>query len=121
VHFLQIWILPDRTGLPPGYEQRSFDLEQKNGTWVLVAAPDARGGALKVHQNAELSLASLAAGQDLSLSLKPGRRAWLQIARGRVTLNGSALEAGDGAAVSEEGTLALKAIDDAETLLFDLA
>ena len=121
VHFLQIWILPNRTGLQPGYEQRSFDLKRKIGTSLLVAAPDARDGALKIHQNAELSLALLAAGEDLSYSLKPGRRAWLQIARGKVTLNGSALEAGDGASVSEERTLTLKAIDDAETLLFDLA
>jgi quercetin 2,3-dioxygenase len=121
VHFLQIWILPSRTGLQPGYEQRSFDLEQKRGSWMLVASPDAREGALKVHQNAELSLALLAAGEELSYSPKPGRRAWLQVARGKVTLNGSDLEPGDGASVSEEETLTLKGIDHAEILLFDLA
>ncbi len=71
VHFLQIWILPNQSGLKPGYEQRSFDLEKNSGSWVLVAAPDARDGAVKVHQDAELSLAVLPEGQTLSYSLKP--------------------------------------------------
>jgi len=121
VHFLQIWIMPNETGLKPGYEQRSFDLEKKSGSWVLVAAPDARDGAVKVHQDAELSLAVLPKGEELTYSLKPGRRAWLQVARGKVTLNGSALETGDGAAISEEKILEVKALEDAEILLFDLA
>jgi hypothetical protein len=121
VHFLQIWILPNEAGLKPGYEQRSFDLEKNSGTWVLVAAPEARDGAVKVHQDAELSLAVLPRGEKLTYSLKPGRRAWLQVARGKATLNGSALEAGDGAAISEESVLDLRALEDAEILLFDLA
>ena len=121
VHFLQIWIIPDKTGLKPGYEQRSFDLEKNSGSWVLVAAQGARDGAVKVHQNAELSLAVLPKGEELSCSLKPGRRAWLQVARGRVTLNGSALEAGDGAAINEENALEITALEDAEILVFDLA
>ena len=121
VHFLQIWIMPNETGLKPGYEQRSFDLEKNSGSWVLVAAPDARDGAVRVHQDAELSLAVLPKGKELTYSLKPGRRAWLQVARGKTSLNGSALEAGDGAAISEENLLEVKAREDAEILLFDLA
>jgi redox-sensitive bicupin YhaK (pirin superfamily) len=121
VHFLQIWIMPNETGLKPGYEQRSFDLEKNSGSWVLVAAQDAREEAVRVHQDAELWLAVLAKGEELTYSLKPGRRAWLQVARGKVTLNGSALEAGDGAAINEENALEITALEDAEILAFDLA
>jgi redox-sensitive bicupin YhaK (pirin superfamily) len=121
VHFLQIWIIPDKTGLKPGYEQRSFNLQKNSGSWVLVAAPDARDGAVKVHQDAELSLAVVPKGEALTYSLKPGRCAWLQVARGKATLKESLLEAGDGAAISEEKILEVKALEDAEILLFDLA
>ena len=120
VHFLQIWILPNETGLKPGYEQRSFDLEKKSGSWVLVAAPDARDGALKLHQDAELSLAVLPKGEKLNYSLRAGRQAWVQVGRGKVTLNGSLLEAGDGAAISREEVVNLTANDPSEVLLFDL-
>jgi redox-sensitive bicupin YhaK (pirin superfamily) len=121
VHFLQIWIMPNETGLAPGYEQRSFDLKKNSGSWVLVAAPDGRAGAVKVHQDAELFLSVLPKGEKLTYSLRPGRRAWLQVARGTATLNGSALEAGDGAAISAENLLEVKALGDVEILLFDLA
>jgi quercetin 2,3-dioxygenase len=121
VHFLQIWIMPKETGLKPGYEQRSFDLEKSSGSWVLVAAPGARDGAVKIHQDTELSLAVLPSGEEITYSLKPGRRAWLQIARGKVTLNRSTLEAGDGAAASEENSLQINALENAEILVFDLA
>jgi quercetin 2,3-dioxygenase len=121
VHFLQIWILPNQSGLKPGYEQRSFDLEKNSGSWVLVAAPDARDGAVKVHQDAELSLAVLPEGQTLSYSLSRGRAAWLQVARGSLTLNGTALRAGDGAAIYQENMLEVKPVERAEVLVFDLA
>jgi quercetin 2,3-dioxygenase len=120
VHFLQIWILPNETGLKPSYEQRSFDLEKKSGSWVLVAAPDARDGALKVHQDAELSLAVLPKGEKLNYSLRAGRQAWLQVGRGKVTLNGLLLDAGDGAAISREQAANLTGDDHSEVLLFDL-
>ena len=107
--------------LAPGYEQRSFDLKKNSGSWVIVAAPDGRDGAVKMHQDAELSLAVLPKGEKLTYSLMPGRRAWLQVARGKATLNGSALEAGDGAAISEESLLEVRALGDVEILLFDLA
>ena len=119
VHFLQIWIMPNETGLEPGYEQRSFDIKKESGKWVLVAAPGA-DGALKVHQDAELSLAVLAKGEKLNYKLRAGRHAWLQVARGKATLNGSLLEAGDGAAIENEQVVDLTAIDQSEILLFDL-
>ena len=120
VHFLQIWIIPNETGLKPGYEQRSFDLNKKSRSWLLVAAPDARDGALKIHQDAELSLALLPQGEKLSYNLRAGREAWVQVGRGKVTLNGSLLEAGDGAAISSEQAVDLTANDQSEILLFDL-
>ena len=121
VHFLQIWIVPNQRGVKPGYEQRSFDLTQSRASWMLVAAPDGRDGAVKVHQDAELSIAVLSNGKELTYSLKPGRRAWLQVARGKATVNGTALEAGDGAAIADENMLTVRALEDAEILLFDLA
>ena len=121
VHFLQIWILPNQSGLKPGYEQRSFDLEKNSGSWVLVAAPGARDGAVKVHQDAEISLAALPEGDELTYSLKPGRCAWLQVARGSVTLNGTVLRAGDGAAIGQESIFEVKGLERAEVLVFDLA
>jgi redox-sensitive bicupin YhaK (pirin superfamily) len=121
VHFLQIWIIPNETGLKPGYEQRSFELQGKNGNWILVAAPDARDGTVKVHQDVELSLALLPKGEQINYSLKAGRHAWLQVTRGAVTFNGTSLNAGDGASVSEEKVLEIRAVEAAELLLFDLA
>ena len=121
VHFLQIWIVPNQRGIKPGYEQRSFDLKNNRAGWLLVAAPDGRDGAVKVHQDAALSIAVLASGKELNYSLKPGRRAWLQVARGKTTVNGTALETGDGAAITDENMLAVRALEDAEILLFDLA
>jgi quercetin 2,3-dioxygenase len=111
VHFLQIWIVPDQASLAPAYEQRSFELEKHIGTWVLVAASSPRDGAVRVHQDVELSLARLSKGQQMPHWLKPGRRAWLQVVRGEVMLNGTPMKAGDGAAVSDEKILELSAID----------
>ena len=121
VHFLQIWIVPNETGLQPGYEQRSLNLEKNSSKWVLIAARDGREGAVKVHQDVELYLAAISAGQQLNYRLKPGRQAWLQVTRGATTINGMLLGAGDGASVSEEQTLEVKAVQVAELLLFNLA
>jgi redox-sensitive bicupin YhaK (pirin superfamily) len=121
VHFLQIWITPNETDLPPGYEQRSFDLQKKSGNQVLVAASDARDGAVKLHQDAELWLADLPKGGELSFPLKARRRVWLQVARGQVNLDGATLEAGDGAGIhDDEHVLGVKATEPSEILLFDL-
>jgi quercetin 2,3-dioxygenase len=121
VHFLQIWIVPGKGGLQPGYEQRSFDLGKNSGSWTVVAAPDARDGAVTLHQNAELRVAVLSEGEALAHALEAGRRAWLQVARGKVSLNGATLNAGDGAAVTDEPVVNLKATEQSEVLLFDLS
>ena len=121
VHFLQIWILPQQQNLTPSYEQRSFGIDKNRRRWILVAARDGRDGAVKVHQDIDLSVAILLPGQQVTYRLRPHRHAWLQAARGGVTLNGAVLNAGDGAAVSEEEILEIRALDQAEILLFDLA
>lgn len=121
VHFLQIWILPQQQNLAPSYEQRTFDLEKNRGRWILVAAQDGRDGAVTVHQDVALSVARLLPGQQASYRLKPGRYAWAQAARGSATLNGATLGEGDGAAASDEEILEIRAVEDAEVLIFDLA
>jgi hypothetical protein len=121
VHFLQMWILPQQQNLPPSYEQRAFDIDKGGGRWILVAAGDGRDGAVTVHQDVALSVARLLAGQQAAYRLKPGRHAWLQVTRGTAMLNGATLNAGDGAAMSEEEILEIRAAESAEILLFDLA
>jgi len=120
VHFLQIWILPRARGLAPGYEQRAFAEADSRGRLLLVAAGDGRQGILTVHQDVDLWVARLARGQAVAHPLRPGRHAWVQVARGAVTLNGQSLEAGDGAALSDETEARITASEAAEALLFDL-
>jgi redox-sensitive bicupin YhaK (pirin superfamily) len=121
VHFLQIWIVPARTGLAPSYEQKAFPVEEKLGKLCLLAAPDGRAGAITVHQDVALYVALLESGHEVTHRLAPQRHAWLQVARGAVELNGVALQAGDGAALSAEERLDVRAAGEAEVLLFDLA
>ncbi|HVA13627.1 MAG TPA: pirin family protein, partial [Stellaceae bacterium] len=99
VHFLQIWIVPNRTGLPPSYEQKAFPVEERRGQLRLVAAPDGRGGAVTLHQDALLYIANLDAGARVTHAIARGRGVWLQVARGIAALNGTELREGDGAAV----------------------
>jgi redox-sensitive bicupin YhaK (pirin superfamily) len=121
VHFLQIWIEPDRRGIAPRYEQRSFSDAERRGQLRLVASPDGRDGSLTVYQDVQLRAALLQAGQRVEYDLKPGRKAWLQLALGELQLNGRHLTAGDGAAVEAEQRLTIEArTDRAEFLLFDL-
>jgi quercetin 2,3-dioxygenase len=121
VHLLQIWMLPEREGLAPDYEQRAYPDEERRGRLRLVASRDGRDGAVTVHQDVELYAALLKPRESVTHALRPGRRAWLQVARGAVTLNGQPLEAGDGAAVASEHALAIAATAPSEVLLFDLA
>ncbi|HEU4751742.1 MAG TPA: pirin family protein, partial [Armatimonadota bacterium] len=120
VHLLQIWIMPERAGLDPGYEQRAFAPEGKRGPFRLVASPDGRDGSVTIHQDAALYMGTLEAGQAFGEPLE-GRHAWVQVVSGAVTVNGHELRAGDGAAVSEESALEINALETAELLLFDLA
>ena len=121
VHFLQIWILPNARGLPPSYEQRLFPVEERRGRLRLLAAADGRDGAVTIHQDVDLFGVLLDGGQQVRHELRPGRHAWVQVARGRVGLNGHSLAAGDGAALSDERALEIHAREPSEILLFDLA
>jgi hypothetical protein len=120
VHFLQIWIVPDTEGLPPRYDQRSFDPEAARKGFVLLAASDGRDGSIQVQQDAALWLARVGAGDERVHRLAPGRAAWVHVARGSASLNGHPLEAGDGAAATDEPELRIAGRGDAEVLVFDL-
>jgi redox-sensitive bicupin YhaK (pirin superfamily) len=119
-HLLQIWILPDRRGHEPGYEQKAFPEAEKRGRLRLIASPNGADGSVTIHQDARLYVSLLQPGQEVKHELGKGRYAWLQVARGAVELNGKILNQGDGAAISDEPQLTVKATKDAEVLLFDL-
>ena len=121
VHFFQIWIVPERDGIRPDYEQKLFPEEERRGTLRLLVAPGGTDGALNIHQDARLYSAILDDGQRVEYTLAAGRGAWLQVARGSVELNGTTLEQGDGAAVEEESLLGITSRGASEVLLFDLA
>ena len=124
VHLLQIWLLPEEKGIQPGYQQREFPRQERQGRLQLLAAKEAANGALTIHQDAKLFAAELSSGQQVKRELEPGRHAWLQVARGGVQLNGQSLQHGDGAAVTGESELVIAANgkgSPAEFLLFDLA
>jgi redox-sensitive bicupin YhaK (pirin superfamily) len=121
VHFLQIWILPERTGLAAGYEQRTAPIAERKGEWVLVASRDGREGSITVHQDVSVWAAQLAPGDRVEHFFAAGRDAWLQVARGTVAANGERLAAGDGLAAREQPHLVIEAETHAEVLLFDLA
>jgi redox-sensitive bicupin YhaK (pirin superfamily) len=118
VHLLQIWLLPERKGLDPSYEQLAFPDAELRGKFHLVAGPQA---PVTIRQDANLYIARLDKGADAKHSIASGRHAWLQVARGSVKLNGTALKAGDGAAISDESELRVEAREPSEVLLFDLA
>ena len=121
VHLYQIWLLPERKGLEPSYDQRPFAAAGRRGKWQLTASPDGRDGSLAIRQDAEIYLAELAPGESLDFALNRGRHAWLQALRGDVQVNGQPLTAGDGAAISEESSLSVRADGAAEVMLFNLA
>ena len=120
VHFLQIWVEPDTRGLAPRYDQKAFDADAAASRFVLLAAPDGRDGSIQVNQDLGLWVTRLVAGPERVHALAPGRQAWVHVARGAATVNGHPLEAGDGAALSDEPAVVLQG-GDAELLLFDLA
>jgi redox-sensitive bicupin YhaK (pirin superfamily) len=117
VHFLQIWIVPSERSIQPGYEQREF--ADRDGRLRLVASPDGREDSLTIHQDVEMYATNLNPGDTLTHTLRNGRQAWVQVARGTASVNGVTLAAGDGAAVSDERQLTLTG-SGAEVLLFDL-
>jgi redox-sensitive bicupin YhaK (pirin superfamily) len=120
VHFLQIWVLPGARGLEPAYEQKSFPAAERKGRLRLVGAPDGRDGAVTIHQDLDLFVADLGTGDEVSHALRPRRNAWVQVTRGAVTVNGTPMSQGDGAALTDETEVHIAANDNAEVLLFDL-
>jgi len=121
VHLYQIWMFPEKQGLKPRYDQKTFSEAEKRGKLRLLASPDGREGSVKIRQNNELYASVLAKGERVKHELQPERHAYVQVARGSLMLNGRKLDEGDGAAVSGEGTVELTGEKDAEVLLFDLA
>ena len=121
VHFLQIWILPDAKGLPPGYEQKAFSDAERRGRLRLIASRDGREGSVTVHRDVDLYAAILNDGERIEFAPRSGRKVWVQVADGSIEINGNGLEAGDGAAVESAGSLSLRARSHAEVLVFDMA
>lgn len=121
VHFLQIWILPDRQGLEASYEQVAFSRKESQGQFKLIAAPDGKDGAVTIHQDVQLYTTTLKPGDKATHTLNADRYGWLQVARGSAVLNGQPLKAGDGVAITGAQMLELTTDESTETLLFDLA
>lgn len=120
VHFLQIWLLPERRGLAPGYEQKTFSREEKDGKLRLVASPGGKEGSVSLHTDARVLAGLFDEGQSTELALAPGRHAWVHVARGKARVAGAELEAGDGAALSNEEKVTIEGVSAAEVIVFDL-
>lgn len=121
VHLLQIWILPEKDALRPSYEQKSFSEAEKRGRFRLIASREGSDGSVKINQDAELYVSLLKPAEEVAHEFGAGRHGWLQVARGSVEVNGQKLNQGDGAAISDEERVSIKASADSEVLLFDLA
>ena len=121
VHLYQVWMFPEKQGLKPAYGQKSFSEPEKRGKLRLLVSPDGRDGSVKIRQDNDLYATVLGSGETVKHALKPERHGYVQIARGSVTLNGTRLDEGDGAAISTEKFVELTGVQDAEILLFDLA
>jgi quercetin 2,3-dioxygenase len=120
-HFLQIWIIPDRQGVAPGYEQKHFDAQSKRGKLTLVASPDGREGSVKIHADASMRAGLFDGNESAELALDGARETYVHVARGRIDVNGQSLSAGDAARLKGEAALKLAQGQDAEVLVFDLA
>ncbi len=120
-HLLQIWILPEKTGLEPGYEQKLFERQDKLNRWLLLGSRDGRDGSLTIHQDIDMSSTILDAGQSLEYTFAAGRRGFLQVVKGQVQLGEEQLLAGDGVAIVDASSITVDALGDAELILFDMA
>jgi redox-sensitive bicupin YhaK (pirin superfamily) len=121
VHLYQIWLFPDQQGLEPSYEQKSFSESERHNQFRLVASKDGESRSLLIHQDARIFLSNIERGEELKFDFKPGRHGWLQVFRGAIEVNDEAAVAGDGIAVSDVLQIAVRASEDAEIMLFDLA
>ena len=120
VHFLQIWLVPNKTGIAPAYDQRRFPAEERRGRLRLLVSPDGRDGSIATHQDALLYGALLGGDETATFTVAAGRTAYVHVARGKLEVNEQALAAGDGAALSDEREIRLTGIERADVLLFDL-
>ncbi len=121
VHLLQIWILPERRGIEPSYEQKSFVEAEKRGKLRLIASRDGEDGSVRINQDAKLFVSLLGPGEIVTHTLEKNRHAWVQIAKGEVEINGEKLQQGDGVAISNEAKLSITGTKDSEVLVFDMA
>ncbi|RYE90884.1 MAG: pirin family protein [Myxococcales bacterium] len=121
VHFLQIWLVPAERGIQPSYEQKMFTTDDKQGRLRVVASPDGRDGSITIHTDAALLAGCFDRGEQATLTLAPGRHAWVQVVRGSVRVNGQELGTGDGASISNEDAVRLEGTAGGEVLVFDLA
>ncbi len=121
VHFLQIWILPERERLAPSYEQKTFPETEKRGRLRLVGSRDGRDGSVTIHQDVDLYAGLFGSGENAQLDLRPDRGAWVQVARGEVQVNGERLKAGDGATITGADAIEIEGREDGEVLVFDMA
>ncbi|AKC86949.1 pirin family protein [Pseudoxanthomonas suwonensis] len=119
-HFLQIWILPERTGITPGYEQKRFDEAEKRGRLRLVVSPDGADGSVRIHQDARMHAGLFDGAEHAALAIAPGRLAYVHLVRGRATVNGRELAAGDALLYRDEPEVRIEAGQGAEVLVFDL-
>jgi len=120
-HLLQIWILPEKNGLEPGYEQKLFPKEEKHNQWRIVGSRDGRDGSLTIHQDINLSSTVLDEGVEINYTFDGRRRGYLQVVKGTIEIDGEQLSAGDAVATEDQPALTLKAVDESELLLFDMA
>ncbi len=121
VHFLQIWLLPDKRGITPSYEQKRFSDEEKAGQLRLVASPTAADGSLQSHTDARVYAGTFTKGQSAEVALGAGRHAWIHVARGEVKVNGETVKDGDGVALSDEAAVRVEGTTNGEVIVFDLA
>ena len=120
-HFLQVWIQPQKLGTEPGYEQKTYSREEKTNTLLLVASPNGADGSVSINQDARIYASILEGGAEIAKDFDPERHVWVQVIKGKLTLNGETLENGDGAAIANPKELAFTGIDESELLIFDLA
>lgn len=120
VHFLQIWLVPERAGGKASYEEKHFAPEDKRGRWRLIASPDAAEGSLTIHQDTRVYATIVDKGQEVVHTFAKGRKGWLHVAEGRVAVNGRELSTGDGVALTDEESVTVAGAQPSEVLLFDL-
>jgi quercetin 2,3-dioxygenase len=121
VHFLQIWLMPAKRGIKPGYEQKMFTEAEKRGALRLVASPEGEAGSLVIHTDAKVYAGLFDKGEAAKLEIAPKRHAWIHVARGTAKVNGQELTEGDGASFTDESTISIEGVAGAEVLAFDLA